>query len=157
MRLQIIAVGNKMPDWVQAAYQEYVKRFSREFKITLTEISPAKRTGAQKNPQQLKEIEGQQILKYIEPNTITLALEVEGQFWTSEQLAAKLEYFAGESQSINFLIGGSDGLSAACLKQAQYRWSLSPLTFPHTLARVVLIEQLYRAFTILRHHPYHRF
>lgn len=157
MRLQIIAVGKKMPEWVEVAYQEYLKRFPRDFKITLIEISPANRTGTQKNVDQLKDREGQEILKYIEANSLTIALEVGGQPWSSEEFATKLVNFTDGGQKVNFLIGGPDGLSSSCLRRAQYQFSLSSLTFPHALVRVLLIEQLYRAFTILRHHPYHRF
>lgn len=166
MRINIIAVGKKMPDWVTVAYQEFSSRFPRDYKINLLEIAPAKRSlkhnlqqsqNAQtKNLHSLLEAEALQILKVIPDKSKTIALDIQGELWSTEELARNLRKISDEGFAINFLIGGPDGLSESCLMQAKYRVSVSRLTFPHPLMRVILIEQLYRAQSILNHHPYHR-
>lgn len=148
-----------MPKWVETAIQEFLSRFPREYQIKLLEISPAKRSnsaGSPKNVKQWQEEEALQILKAIPPKSVTIALDVKGDLWFTEQLATELRGFSDEGQIINFLIGGPDGLSEACLKQAKYKLSISRFTFPHALVRVILIEQLYRVYSILSNHPYHR-
>lgn len=155
MRINIIAVGKKMPEWVTVAYEDFAGRFPRDYKINLIEISPAKRSHS-KNVQQLLEEEALQILKAIPAKSKTIALDVKGEFWTTEQFAQHLRQTSDEGYTITFLIGGPDGLADTCLKQAAVRLSLSKLTFPHPLVRVILIEQLYRAQSILTNHPYHR-
>jgi 23S rRNA (pseudouridine1915-N3)-methyltransferase len=155
MRINIIAVGKKMPEWVVTAYEEFAVRFPRDYKIKLLEISPAKRSSS-KNVQQLLEEEALQILKAVPAKSQTIALEVKGELWSTEQLAKNLSLISTEGFAINFLIGGPDGLSESCLIKSRHRLSISRLTFPHALVRVILIEQLYRAQSILSHHPYHR-
>ncbi len=155
MRINIIAVGKKMPEWVTNAYQEFLDRFPRDYKLNLIEISPAKRSHSKKISQLLEE-EGLQITKTIPAKSKTIALDVKGELWTTEQFAQNLRSIADEGLLINFLIGGPDGLSETCLKEAHIKLSLSRFTFPHPLVRVILIEQLYRAHSILSHHPYHR-
>lgn len=155
MRINIIAVGKKMPEWVVSAYQEFAKRFPRDYKINLIEISPANRSPA-KSVKQLLEEEALQIIKAIPEKSKTIALDVQGELFSSEQLAKRLSDISMSGNAINFIIGGSDGLSETCLKQASLRLSLSKFTFPHPLVRVILIEQLYRIQSILNNHPYHR-
>lgn len=148
-----------MPKWVEAAIQEFLPRFPREYQIKLIEIPPAKRSsnaGSAKNINHWIEEEGEQILKAIPAKSLTIALDVKGDLWSTEQLAKELRGFSDEGQIINFLIGGPDGLSEACLKQAKYKLSISRFTFPHALVRVILLEQLYRVYSILSNHPYHR-
>lgn len=156
MRIQIIAVGKKMPSWVTAGYEEYSKRLPNEFKITLTEISPAKRSSTRPDIARIVEEEGIQILKYLPSHTKIIALDVIGERWSTEQLANQLSRWEADTPQLSFIIGGADGLSHTCLNQAHHRWSLSPLTFPHPLVRIILIEQLYRAVSFMRNHPYHR-
>jgi 23S rRNA (pseudouridine1915-N3)-methyltransferase len=156
MRIHIIAIGKKMPGWVNTAYQEYSKRFPNDFKVNLTEIPPAKRSTARSDIHRIVEEEGNQILKCISAQTKVIALDVIGERWSTEQLANQLTQWETDTSQLSFVIGGPDGLSQSCLNRAHHRWSLSPLTFPHPLVRVILIEQLYRAISFMRHHPYHR-
>ncbi|HAI96313.1 MAG: 23S rRNA (pseudouridine(1915)-N(3))-methyltransferase RlmH [Cycloclasticus sp.] len=155
MKLKILAVGQKMPGWVAAGYQEYAKRMPRECSIETIEIPPAKRT-KQSQLNKIKETEGKKILSLIKENDYVVALEVKGKAWSTADLAKKLSAWQGINPSIIFLIGGPDGLSADCLNRANEQWCLSPLTFPHPLVRVILAEQLYRGWSLMNNHPYHR-
>lgn len=155
MLIRILAIGTKMPDWVTAGFQEYAKRFTAGWQLELCEIPAEKRT---KNPDiaRIIEREGEKLLAAIKPNHQVIALDVKGHAWSTEQLAQQLKQWQIHGRPIDLLIGGPDGLSSACLKKAEQRWSLSPLTLPHPLVRIVLAEQIYRAVSILQHHPYHR-
>ena len=144
-----------MPAWVVAAYQEYAKRLPRECTLQLVEIALSKRRKSQ-TPEQAAEEEGQQMLASLPKDCTVIALDVRGNSWSTEALAMRLQDWLGSGRDVALLIGGPDGLSAACLARADLRWSLSALTFPHPLVRVVLAEQLYRAWTINAGHPYHR-
>ena len=155
MKLKILAVGQKMPGWVAAGYQEYAKRMPHECSIEIIEIPPAKRT-KQNQLNKIKETEGKKILSLIKENDYVVALEVKGKAWSTADLAKKLSAWQGINPSIIFLIGGPDGLSADCLNRANEQWCLSPLTFPHPLVRVILAEQLYRGWSLMNNHPYHR-
>ncbi len=155
MHLQIIAVGTKMPQWTEMAFSEYAKRFSREFSLTLTEIPMPKRSPANTVTRYITE-EGTKMLAAIPAKSITIALDEGGKLWNTAELAKQIEYFKNNTPQVNFLIGGPDGLAKACLEKAAVQWSLSPLTLPHPLVRILLVEQLYRAISILNHHPYHR-
>lgn len=155
MQCHILAVGQKMPKWCALACEEYAKRLQRFLKCTLTEIPIATR---HKPSEALlyKEEEGRKILQKIHPQDKVIALEVTGKSWSTPFLAKSLSDWQLQGHNIVFVIGGPDGLSQACLSRANLQWSLSDLTFPHALARVVLFEQLYRAASILANHPYHR-
>jgi 23S rRNA (pseudouridine1915-N3)-methyltransferase len=155
MKLSIIALGQKMPDWVEQAFDDYQKRFTRDFPCSLTEVPLQKRTKTSAIDRLVQD-EGLKVLKLLAKDSITIALDVKGKEWSTEQLAAQLSHFKQNTSCINFIIGGPDGLSEEILKTADYCWSLSPLTFPHPLVRIILIEQLYRAISILQNHPYHR-
>lgn len=144
-----------MPSWVEEATGEYLKRIPAELKIEFKEIPLAKR-GRDNNPEVARQKEGEQILAAITPGDQVVALEVGGKSWDTPQLAGQLEKWQMSGVNYNLLIGGPDGLHKGCLQRAQQHWSLSPLTLPHPLVRVVLVEQLYRAWTILNNHPYHR-
>ncbi|MFT3741220.1 MAG: 23S rRNA (pseudouridine(1915)-N(3))-methyltransferase RlmH [Gammaproteobacteria bacterium] len=155
MKISIIAVGKQMPSWVTTGYQDYVGRLPPEFKLQLTEITALKRhKGA--DLKRLIEREGAHMLTAIPPGSYTLALTERGQLWNTQQFAERLRHWQTEGQHLCLLIGGPEGLAPACLNQAHAQWSLSPLTFPHPLVRVLLAEQLYRAISILQQHPYHR-
>ena len=155
MKLTIIAVGTKMPAWVEQGFSEYSKRLPREWKPKLVEVSVAKRSKSS-NVEQLKEQEANAILAAIPKNSYVVALEVSGASWTTPTLSEKMAQWQHEPQNICLLIGGPDGLAETCLSLSRERWSLSALTLPHPLVRIVLIEQLYRAWTILQNHPYHK-
>jgi len=155
VRIHLIAVGTRMPAWVVDAYHEYAKRLPRECSLQLVEIPLSKRRKSL-TPVQAAEEEGQQMLAALPKDCTVIALDVLGNNWTTEALAARLQDWLGSGRNVALLVGGPDGLSAACLARADLKWSLSALTFPHSLVRVVLAEQLYRAWTIGTGHPYHR-
>ena len=155
MKLKIIAVGRKMPRWVITGYQEYAKRMPRECTIALVEIAPAKRT-KQSNLAKVVEDEGKRVLAAIRQSDYVVALELKGSLWNTSDLAKRLTRWQGRRSTVVFIIGGPDGLSASCLNRSNEQWSLSKLTFPHPLARVILAEQLYRGWSLVNNHPYHR-
>ncbi len=155
MRISIIAVGSKMPGWVDQAVQDYGVRMPRELKLQWREI-PLARRGKDNNTEALCRREGEQILKAIPAGDQVIALDGRGASWSTEQLAKKLGDWQMSGDNYSLLIGGPDGLSPPCLARATQRWSLSNLTLPHPLVRVLLAEQLYRAWTITVNHPYHR-
>jgi len=155
MKINLIAVGTKMPAWVQEGFNEYIKRLPAEFHFNLMEIPAIKRT-KNTNPAKIMQQEGQLILSAIPKNQHIIALDKGGKNWTTEQLAQQLKSWQTEGRDISLLIGGPEGLSKDCLAQTETRWSLSNLTFPHPLVRIIFAEQLYRAWTILSNHPYHR-
>ncbi len=144
-----------MPGWVADAWEEYARRMPRELPLELREI-PTRKRGRNPDVARLKRDEGQALLAALSPAERVIALDGRGKAWSTEHLATRLETWMGEGADCAFLVGGPDGLDAACLERAAERWSLGPLTFPHPLVRVILAEQLYRAWTITRNHPYHR-
>lgn len=155
MNIHLIAVGEKMPQWVQAGYQEYAKRMPRECALQLVEITPGKRGKNADTARAMRE-EGERMLAAIPKGACPIALDVRGKAWSTEQLAENLEQWLGDGRDIALLVGGPEGLAPECLAAAEGRWSLSPLTLPHPLVRVIVAEQLYRAWSITRNHPYHR-
>lgn len=155
MRITVHSVAGKMPRWVDDAVGEYVKRLPRELKLQWRDVPLAGRS-ANADAEALREREGAALLKGVSDSDHCVALDGHGKPWSTEQLASELEAWMMQGQDLSIFIGGPDGLSPACLTQAKQRWSLGPLTLPHPLVRVVLIEQLYRAWTITIGHPYHR-
>lgn len=155
MKLNLLAVGNKMPAWVTDGYQEYAKRLPRECSLNLHEITPAKRGKSGSAGQWMRE-EGDRLLSQIPDNHHVVALDVKGKSWTTEQLADQLKNWLADGRDVSLLVGGPDGMDQRCLQRADQTWSLSPLTLPHPLVRIVMAEQLYRAWTVLQNHPYHR-
>jgi 23S rRNA (pseudouridine1915-N3)-methyltransferase len=153
MRLTVHAVGGRMPSWVDEAVTEYGKRLPRELQLAWRDLPLAQRSRRGGDPVGQ---EGEALLKGTEDGDWVVALDVRGRAWSTEELAAQLQRWQLEARPVSLLIGGPDGLSRACLERADQRWSLSPLTLPHPLVRVVLVEQLYRAWTINAGHPYHR-
>jgi 23S rRNA (pseudouridine1915-N3)-methyltransferase len=155
MRLNIISIGHKMPQWVTLGFEEYKKRFPNQFPINLIEIS-SKTRSTSVVVEKLMEEEGEKILAAVPKNSLSIALDERGKLWNTQELAQKIDSWQTKAAAVNFFIGGPDGLSKHCLATANECWSLSPLTLPHPLVRVILIEQLYRAISILQNHPYHR-
>lgn len=155
MRINLVAVGKRMPAWVETGYQEYAKRLPVIFKLQLIEIATETRT---KNADLTKLIakEGEQMLAAISPTDHIIALDEHGTSWNTHDLAKQLQTWRDHAINISLLIGGPDGLAPSCLQKANQRWSLSALTLPHPLVRIIVAEQLYRAWSILSHHPYHR-
>lgn len=144
-----------MPAWVQAGYTEFLKRLPKNLVPQLLELPLAHR-GKSTDLTKVREEEGQAILAAIPPNYVKVFLEVKGEPWSTEQLAERIERWQMSGVNLAFVIGGPDGLSPACLAQADVKWSMSNLTLPHPLVRIVFIEQLYRAWSILQNHPYHK-
>lgn len=155
MKLIVIAVGNKMPDWVTTAWKDYVKRMPADCTIELREIKPEPRTSG-KTPQQMMEAEGRRIQAALAADSLVIALDEHGRDLTTMDLSRQLEGWRGNSQDVTFLIGGPDGLDADLKKRCASLIRLSSLTLPHPMVRIVLAEQLYRAWAILSNHPYHR-
>ena len=155
MRIKVVAVGTRLPGWQQQGFQEYAKRLPRECAMTCTEI-PAATRGKSRPTKQMIEKESDRMLAAIARNDYVIALDQPGTQYTTVDLAGLLDTWLGQGRDLALLIGGADGLSDACRTRADLRWSLSDLTLPHGLARVLAAEQIYRAWSILRGHPYHR-
>lgn len=155
MRLRLLAVGTRMPDWVERGFAEYAGRLPRECRLELVEIAPAPR-GRNDSPEVSRRVEAERIDSRLRPGDHVVALDVAGRALSTEQLAGILEQWMAAGRDVALLVGGPDGLHDACVGRAAQRWSLSPLTLPHPLVRVIVAEQLYRASSILRGHPYHR-
>ena len=155
MRVRLLAVGTRMPDWVEAGVAEYRKRLSRDVQVEVVEI-PLARRGKNADIERARREEGQALLAAIPPGDGVIALDVLGKPWSTEQLSRNLGGWLGEGRNINLLVGGPDGLAPEALQRAEQRWSLSPLTLPHPLVRILVVEQIYRAWTLLHGHPYHR-
>ncbi|TXR54252.1 23S rRNA (pseudouridine(1915)-N(3))-methyltransferase RlmH [Reinekea thalattae] len=155
MKIRIIAIGPKMPDWVQLGTEDYLKRMPRDTAIEFVPLPLGKR---QKNTPKEKAIqqEGDSMLAAIKENEHVVALDLSGKAWSTEQLAEQLQGWRMGGKNVALLIGGPDGLDARCLAKAQQRWCLSNLTLPHPLVRVLLAEQLYRAWSVTQNHPYHK-
>lgn len=155
MKIKLIAVGTKMPAWVETAFKNYAQRLPRDCSLELIEIPAAKRTRNQLADKWMEK-EGELILKSVDPSDWVVALDVEGKHWSTAKLAEKITDWQSMGNNIALLVGGPDGLSPQCLKRANQRWSLSALTFPHPMVRVILSEAIYRAWSITVNHPYHR-
>ena len=155
MNIQIIAVGQKMPKWVDEAYHEYAKRLPRQQAITLTCIATANRNSGQP-VERLQAQEAEKIRSKIKADSLTIALDEHGQQWSTQQWAEQYRRWQHEYPQVNFIIGGPDGIAPELLKAADQTLALGRMTLPHGLARVVLIEQLYRAWSVVEGHPYHR-
>ena len=155
MRIHLIAAGTRMPSWVEQGYREFAKRLPRECSLQLLEIPLGKRSKSQAD-ERARDEEGRSMLAAIPADCLVVALDVQGRAWSTEDLAVKLQDWMASGRNLALLIGGPNGLSPACLERADQRWSLSSLTFPHALVRVLVAEQLYRAWTVTTGHPYHR-
>lgn len=155
MQINLVAVGTRMPAWVGDGYREYARRMPRECALMLNEIAPAQRSKSQPVTRAVQE-EGRRMLAALGERQRVIALDVGGRAWSTEQLADRMRDWLGDGTDVSLLVGGPDGLADACLSRAAQRWSLSPLTLPHPLVRVVVAEQLYRAWTLINGHPYHR-
>ena len=144
-----------MPAWVNEGYREYARRLPRECRLELTEIPSGQRVRSGNVERAVAE-EGKRMLAEVSAGEHVIALDVKGRSWSTEQLARQFQQWMRDGRVIKLLVGGPDGLSAPCLKRAQQCWSLSSLTLPHALVRILVAEQLYRAWTVSVGHPYHR-
>jgi 23S rRNA (pseudouridine1915-N3)-methyltransferase len=155
MRVALVSVGNRMPGWVREGYEDYSRRLTPRLPVTLVELAPGKRTAGGGAARAIAD-EGKRILAAIARDDYVVALDERGKQRSTLELSAWLKARQLDGRSLSFLIGGPDGYAPEVLQRAQETWSLSRLTLPHALARVLFIEQLYRAVTILDGHPYHR-
>lgn len=159
MRLHLIAIGQRMPGWVQQGYGEYARRLPAHCALNLIEIPAGQRGG--KTPagggiRRILDAEGARQLAAIPPGSEVVCLDIGGRSLSTEQLAGRMQGWLAGGRDLALLVGGPEGLAEACRARADWSWSLSPLTLPHPLVRVLLAEQLYRASSILAGHPYHR-
>ena len=155
MRITVVAVGTRMPGWVVTGIDTYRKRLPPHIKLEIAEISPGVRA-ARAPVAAAMEKEAEQLLKRAARADRVIALDERGKQWRSTGLAERMRGWQDEAADVAMLIGGADGLTDECRNRADAVWSLSQLTLPHALVRVVLAEQIYRASTILQGHPYHR-
>lgn len=155
MQLKLVAVGKRMPKWVDSAVDVFSRRFTHGLDFKLVEVNTAKR-GRDDNPEVYKNEEGRNILLAINSGDYVIALNVQGKAFSTESLSAWLDQRIVDARPLVFVIGGPDGLSEDVLTRADAQWSLSALTLPHGLARVVVVEALYRANSLRLGHPYHR-
>lgn len=155
MKLQLIAVGTKMPDWVQTGFMDYLHRFPKDMLFELIEI-PAGKRGKNADIKRILEKEGELMLAAVGKGNRIVTLDIPGEKWDTPKLANQLENWKQDGRNVSLLIGGPEGLAPACKEAAMQSWSLSPLTLPHPLVRVLVAESLYRAWSITTNHPYHR-
>lgn len=155
MRIYLLAVGTRMPAWVESAVGEYKKRLQGEINLQIIEVPTAKR-GKTSSVNKLVEQEGKAILAACPKGAKLVSLDVLGKSFSTENLAQKLNDWRMDGSDIALVIGGPDGLSQDVLKASVQKLSLSALTLPHPMVRVILAEQIYRAWTITQGHPYHR-
>lgn len=155
MKVRLLAVGTRMPEWVNEGYLNYQKRLTDDVRLELVEIAAGKRA---KNTDvaRITEQEGAAQLAALGANDYVIALEVGGKPISTESLAESLRLWLPQGRSVSLLIGGPEGLSPAAKQRADEQWSLSRLTLPHPLVRILIAEQVYRAWTLLKGHPYHR-
>lgn len=152
--MRVIAVGQRPPAWVEAGFDDYARRLPREFSLKLIEIPVASRRALP--VERARRQEGERISAELTARDWVIALDVEGRVQSTAALSDRLGHWLEQGRDVAFLIGGPDGLDPLCMERANERLSLSALTFPHGLVRVMLAEQLYRAWTIRSGHPYHR-
>jgi 23S rRNA (pseudouridine1915-N3)-methyltransferase len=154
MKLRIVALGQRMPAWVAAGCDDYARRMPREFALELIELKPAPR-GRGKGLPQILASEAERIATATRGWTV-VALDEHGETWSTAQLAARLRGWSNSGRAVAFVLGSADGLASGVKRDADAVLALSALTLPHGLARVVLVEQIYRAASLLQGHPYHR-
>jgi 23S rRNA (pseudouridine1915-N3)-methyltransferase len=155
MNIHLIAVGKRPPEWVDSGFQDYAKRLSGPCRLILKEINPGNRSkGA--DVRRAIEDEGRRMLAAIPEQATVIALDENGRSWSSEKLSEQLQDWMQTGHDVALLVGGPDGLHPDCKQRASVIWSLSALTLPHAMVRILVTEQIYRAWSILNNHPYHR-
>ena len=155
MKISLISVGTRMPTWVEEGVAEYSKRLPADFSLTLIEVPLAKR-GKGLDVEQAIRKESHALLARVKPTDYVVALEVEGRALSTEAMARRVDAIRMKGRNVALLVGGPDGLGEACVTRADEQWSLSALTLPHPLVRIVIAEQVYRVWSVLNAHPYHR-
>ena len=155
MKLLVVAVGRRMPAWVDAGLNEYAQRMPRAARLELIAIKPEARSEG-RTVERLVEAEGKRILGALPARSVKVVLDEGGALLSTSELSRRIERWRDTGRDIAFIVGGADGLAESVKRASEFKWSLTPLTLPHGLVRVVLAEQLYRAVSILHNHPYHR-
>jgi len=155
MQIDLIAIGKRMPTWIESGFKEYAKRLPKNINFKLIEITPAIR-GKNNSAEYYKQKEEENINAALSRDSLMIIFDEHGKSISSQSLAKQLQTWNDEQQHISLIIGGPDGLSDAIKKKANQTWSLSEMTLPHGLVRVMVVEQLYRAWSITQNHPYHR-
>lgn len=154
MKISLICIGKKMPSWIQAGIEHYQKQLPKSLGFNLVAIEAQNRK--HQDIQKIKESEGELLIKATQGATLVIALDEHGKQHSTKQMASQLDNWQQNGEHVALLIGGADGLSQACKDHAQQTWGLSNLTLPHSMARLLIVEQLYRAHSLLTNHPYHR-
>lgn len=155
MKVRLFAIGEKMPAWVDSAWADYARRLGGAVSLELVEV-PARRRGRGVDVARIRREEGERLLAAVPERSRIIALDVLGRRWSTAALAEAMGHWMQDGRDVALLVGGPDGLDSACLEAAELRWSLSELTFPHPLVRVIVAEQIYRAWSVIEGHPYHR-
>lgn len=155
MHVRVVAVGERMPGWVAEGWAMYAGRLPRELALSLVEV-PAGRRAKGADVARLVAEEGRRLMAAVPAGARVVALDRSGTAWSTDDLAGHLAAWLGDGRDVCLLVGGPDGLPPACVEHADDRWSLSRLTFPHAVVRVIVAEQIYRAWSMLQNHPYHR-
>jgi 23S rRNA (pseudouridine1915-N3)-methyltransferase len=155
VEIHLLSVGRRMPGWIDTGYREYARRLPPECALKLVEIDPGHR-GKGSSTKVARRTEGERLLAAVPKRAQVIALDVRGRSWSTEQLADQLAGWMSTGRDLALFVGGPEGLAKPCIERAEHLWSLSALTFPHAMVRVILAEQLYRAWSILKGHPYHR-
>lgn len=155
MKLNLVCVGTRMPSWVEEGVSEYRKRLPRDFELSISEVAIGHR-GKNADIARAMAREGDACLKAVPAGDFLVSLDVTGRQFSTEALAEEIRRVRDSGRNLSLLVGGPDGLARECLDASDARWSLSALTFPHPIVRIVLAEQLYRVWSLLNSHPYHR-
>jgi 23S rRNA (pseudouridine1915-N3)-methyltransferase len=155
MKINLVAVGNRMPAWVETGVAEYSKRLPRDFSFTVTEVAMGQR-GKSADIARAIAKEGEAMQQQLNRTDHVVALDVKGKLHSTESMAQRVDAIRNSGKNLALLVGGPDGLAPECLAQADESWSLSALTLPHPVVRIVVAEQIYRVWSLLNNHPYHR-
>ena len=155
MKITLLAIGHKMPDWVSDTFNLYNQRLPQKQRIQLLELAPVKR-GKTTSADTIKAQEADMLLKKIPTESLLIALDEKGKLLSTRDLSQSISRWQQNGSDVFIVIGGADGLDQSVLEKATQVWSLSRLTFPHQLVRVIMAEQIYRAYSLLNNHPYHR-
>lgn len=155
MRVVLAAVAKRPPDWIREGFREYARRLPPQLSLTLSEVAPLARDGSQ-SAEAARRREAVRLRAAVPEGACLIALDEHGRQWSTAELAARLERWMQEGRDLAMLVGGADGLDPSIIEGADHVWSLSRLTLPHALVPVVLAEQLYRVWSLLNRHPYHR-
>ncbi len=155
MKIHLLAIGTRMPQWIESGYHDYAKRLGRDCQLLLKEI-PSPRKSKSQDSASVKQAESDLLLAALPEKAYVVALDESGKLYDTAGVAKRLAGWFDNHSDVALLIGGADGLSDSCLAVCRERWALSPMTFPHALVRVIVAEQIYRAYSMMNNHPYHR-